>query len=249
MLNMSAFQAIHGWTLTRMDFLKPEKIEDLSITDFDSKLWAKEHSQRMAKSLGQLFLNDVKNKKLRYEKLRKSYKELNPGTENEFPVGAHVLVQFPQAPGTSKLMSSWRGRFIVIKKVDKNVYLVAHEEGHRRKMLIHQSRLKRLPIGQGRDLTSSDSHGAVTQNSENENEDYQNAKNDRVSEKLRISNEQSAGKDGSADYGDKKHPDLEKLNEKDGERRANVRDAKQKKIQKWAVPERKTHEMKLRTRK
>ena len=86
----------------------------------------------------------------------------------------------------------------------------------------------------------------MTQNSER---DYQNAKNDRVSEKLRISNEQSTGKDKSADYGDKKHSDLEKLNEKDGERRANVRNAKQKKIQKWEVPEIKTHEMKLRTRK
>ena len=247
MLNMSAFQAIHGWTLSRMDFLRPEKIEDLSITDFDSKLWAKQHSQRMAKSLGQLFINDVKNKKLRYEKLRKSYDSSNPGTENEIPVGAHVLVKFPQAPGTSKLMSSWRGRFIVIKKVDKNVYLVAHEEGHRRKMLIHQSRLKRLPIGQGRDLTSSDSHGAVTRNSEQENENHQNAKDVRGSGKLRISNEQSTGNDGSADYGDK-HIDL-KSNEKDGERKANVRGTKQKKIQKWEVPEIKTHEMKLRTRK
>ena len=248
MLNMSAFQAIHGWTLSRMDFLKPEKIENLSITDFDSKLWAKQHSQRMAKSLGQLFLNDVKNKKTRYEKLRKSYKELNPDTENEFPVGAHVLVQFPQAPGTSKLMSSWRGKFIVINKVDKNVYLVAHEEGHRRKMLIHQSRLKRLPIGQGRDLTSSDSHGAVTRNCEHENENNQNAKDVRGSEKLRISNEQSTGKDKCAGYGDKKHPDLE-TNEKDGERKANVRNTKQKKIQKWEVPETKSHGMKLRTRK
>lgn len=42
------------------------------------------------------------------------------------------------------------------------MYLVAHEEGQRRKMLIHQSRLKRLPDGQGRDLTSPESNGAVT---------------------------------------------------------------------------------------
>ena len=62
-LNMSAFQAIHGWTLSRMDFMKSDKIEDLSITEFDSKRWAKQHSQRMAKSLGELFVNDVKNKK------------------------------------------------------------------------------------------------------------------------------------------------------------------------------------------
>ena len=127
------------------------------------------------------------------------------------------------------------------------MYLVAHEEGHRRKMLIHQSRLKRLPIGQGRDLTSSDSHGAVTRNSEQENENHQNAKDVRGSGKLRISNEQSTGNDGSADYGDK-HIDL-KSNEKDGERKANVRGTKQKKIQKWEVPEIKTHKMKLRTRK
>ena len=30
-LNMSAFQAIHGWTLSRMDFMRSEDIENLQI--------------------------------------------------------------------------------------------------------------------------------------------------------------------------------------------------------------------------
>ena len=36
-LNMSAFQARHGWTLARIDFVDPSKIENLDITEFDSK--------------------------------------------------------------------------------------------------------------------------------------------------------------------------------------------------------------------
>ena len=55
-LNMSAFQAIHGWTLSRMDFLKPDYIENLDVSDFDSKQWAKSHSVRMSKSQGKLYV-------------------------------------------------------------------------------------------------------------------------------------------------------------------------------------------------
>ena len=36
-LNMSAFEAIHGWTLARIDFMDPSNIENLDITQFDSK--------------------------------------------------------------------------------------------------------------------------------------------------------------------------------------------------------------------
>lgn len=190
----------------------------------------------------------LKIKKTQYDKLRKSFRRSNPGNDDEFPKGAHVLVQFPQAPGTSKLMSSWRGKFIVIQKVDRNVYLVAHIEGHRRKMLIHKSRLKRLPDGQGRDLTRSDSNGAITETCEQKSENHQNAKNVRESEKLRT-NEHTAGSDvKSAGYGDNKHTDLEKQKDEIGERKTNVRDRK-KKIHKWEVPEKKTHKMNLRSQK
>ena len=249
MLNMSAFQAIHGWTLARMDFMKPEKVEELEVTEFDSKQWAKQHSIRMAKSLGQLFLNDVKNKRLSYEKSRKSYLSSTPDTENELPVGAHVLVQFNQAPGTSKLMSSWRGKFIVNSKVDKNVYMVSHVEGHRRKMLVHKSRLKLLPNDQGRDLVSSDSNKEVTGNNELGVKETKRDEQVRGSEKLRMKNEQSAGKVTSAGYGDKKQNDLEKNIEKDGEQSANVRSDAKKKMRKWEATEQKTHKMKLRSRK
>ena len=249
MLNMSAFQAIHGWTLSRMDFMKPEEVKDMAVTDFDSKQWAKQHSIRMAKSLGELFVNDVKNKRLRYEKSRKSYLSSTPDTVNELPVGAHVLVQFPQAPGTSKLMSSWRGKFIVNSKVDKNVYLVSHVEGHRRKMLVHASRLKLLPNDQGRDLVSSDSNKEVTGNNELGVKETKRDEQVRGSEKLRITDEQSAGKEASAGYGDKKQNDLEKNIEKDGEQSANVRSDAKKKMRNWEAVEQKTHKMKLRSRK
>ena len=248
MLNMSAFQAIHGWTLARMDFLKPEILEELDVTEFDSKQWAKQHSIKMAKSLGELFLNDTKNKKIRYEKLQKSYKSSTPNNETEFPVGAHVLVQFPQAPGTSKLMSNWRGTFIVNSKVDKNVFLVSHAEGHRRKMLVHKSRMKLLPSDQGRDLVNADSNGAITHDELVVGETKDDEKV-RGSGQPRMKNEQSVEVKDSAHYGDKKQNDLDGKIEKDDEHVANVRQDAKKKIKKWEPAGRNTHKMKLRSQK
>ena len=162
-LNMSAFQAIHGWTLSRIDFLNSDDIENLDITEFDSKQWAQQHSVRMTKMLGQLYVNDVKNKTQRYEKLRKIYDKSLPEANRDIPIGAHVLIQFPQAPGTSKLMSNWKGIYVINQQVDKNVYLVSHLEGQRRKMLVHKSRIKLLPNDREMDSVDSDSSVAVAE--------------------------------------------------------------------------------------
>ena len=245
-LGMSAFQAIHGWTLSRMDFLQPGTIEELQITEFDSKQWAKQHSVRMAKSLGTLYLNDVKNKQRRYDKLRKSYDKLVPDIEREFPNGAHVLIQFPQAPGTSKLMSNWKGVYIVNNKVDKNVYIVSHMEGQRRKMLIHKSRMKLLPYDRKRDPINPDSSGAVAEENNLEKKQIANT-TDCGSEKLREkSNEQSIVEDSARDYGDKKHTDLEKINQEAIGQKAHVRQDAKKKVREEAASR---HKMKLRSRK
>ena len=126
--------------------------------------------------------------------------------------------------------------------------MVSHVEGHRRKMLVHKSRLKVLPNDQGRDLVNSDSNGTITNNDELDVEETKNDRKVRESEKLRISNEQSAGKGKSAGYGDKKQNDLDGNIEKDGEQTANVR-SDAKKIKKWEAAEQKTHKMKLRSRK
>ena len=161
-LNMSAFQAIHGWTLSRMDFMSPNDIENLEITEFDSKQWAQQHSVRMAKMLGQLFVNDVHNKTQQYEKLRKIYDKSLPEANEDIPIGAQVLIQFPQAPGTSKLMSNWKGTYVINQQVDKNVYLVSHSEGQRRKMLVHKSRIRLLPTSDRvMDSVDLDSSAAV----------------------------------------------------------------------------------------
>ena len=163
-LNMSAFQAIHGWTLTRMDFLSPDKIETLDVTDFDRRNWAKEHSLRMSKSLGELYVNDVKQKAESYIKSRKIYEKSSPEDDGEIPNGARVLIRFPQAPGTTALLSNWKGTYTVISRVDKNVYLVGHKEGLRRKMLIHKSRIRLLPKSCELDSTQSEVSLAVKEN-------------------------------------------------------------------------------------
>lgn len=163
-LNMSAFQAIHGWTLTRMDFLSPDHIDSLDVTDFDRRNWAKEHSLRMSKSLGELYVNDVNRKAESYIKSRKIYDKSSPEDDGDIPVGAHVLIRFPQAPGTTSLLSNWKGTYTVISRVDKNVYLVGHKEGLRRKMLIHKSRIRLLPKSCELDSTQPDVKMAVNEN-------------------------------------------------------------------------------------
>ena len=200
-LNMSAFQAIHGWTLSRMDFVSPGDIHDLQITEFDSKQWAKQHSARMAKSLRELFINDVKQKTERYQKLRKVSDKSLPETSEGIPNGAHVLIQFPQAPGTSKLMSNWKGTYVVIQQVDKNVYLVSHVDGQRRKMLIHRSRIRVLPRHRKEDTMDIDGSEAVTKT-------VIEPKIHR-SRQLGDSNEHSTEvKTPARDYSDKQHVDL-----------------------------------------
>ena len=245
-LNMSAFQAIHGWTLSRMDFLKPGEVEELQVTDFDSKQWAKQHSVRMTKSLGTLYIKDVENKQRRYNKLRKSYEKNVPDIERRFPVGAHVLIQFPQAPGTSKLMSNWKGVYIVNSQVDKNVYLVSHMEGQRRKMLIHKSRMKLLHYDRERDaIKKSDGSEAVAIGDELAKEKA--AKPVPVSEELKEeTDEHSIVKANARDYGDKKHIDLEKLNEKEIEPTARVQSDAKKEVRDVAANR---HKMTLRSRK
>jgi len=153
---MSAFQAIHGWTLARIDFMDPSKIENLDITEFDSKQWSYNHSMRMATCLRELFINDVKIKQKSYEKSRNIFKKNVPEHDGEIPIGAHVLIHFPQAVGTNKLMSQWRGTYLVHSRVDKNVYLVSHLEGQRRKMLIHKNRIRILPKNQDGNLDQKD---------------------------------------------------------------------------------------------
>ena len=226
--------------------MKPDKIEELQITDFDSKQWAKQHSVRMAKSLGTLYLNDVENKQRRYDKLRKSYDKSVPDIEREFPNGAQVLIQFPQAPGTSKLMSNWKGIYIVNNQVDKNVYIVSHIEGQRRKMLIHKSRMKLLPSDREREPISTDSYGAVAGDNELETKDHANT-TVRGSVKLRNKTvEHPIVEENARDYGDKKHNDLVKINKEHPERKAYVRTDAKKEVREAAASR---HEMKLRSRK
>ena len=204
-LNMSAFQAIHGWTLSRMDFMNSIDIENLEVTEFDSKQWAQQHSVRMTKMLGQLYVNDVKNKTQRYEKLRKIYDKSLPETNRDIPIGAHVLIRFPQAPGTSKLMSNWKGIYVINQQVDKNVYLVSHLEGQRRKMLVHKSRIRLLPNDREMDSVDSDSSVAVA-------EKLQEQKFVPESGQLRKQSEHPTKvKSTARDHSDKKHFEQEKI--------------------------------------
>ena len=197
-LNMSAFQAIHGWTLTRMDFMDPSKIEELDITEFDSKQWSKDHSVRMATCLRELFIKDVKIKQKSYEKSRNNFKKNGPEHDDEIPIGAHVLIHFPLAPGSNKLMSQWKGTYLVNQKVDKNVYLVSHSDGQRRKMLIHKNRIRVLPQNDQDGNLNNDSSEAV-------------AAEEIQSEKSRLSNEHPILVEQSRDQSDTKHADQNKI--------------------------------------
>ena len=236
-LNMSAFQAIHGWTLSRMDFLNSYDMENLDISEFDSKQWAQQHSVRMAKMLGQLFINDVEQKTKRYEKLRKIYDKSLPETNRDLPIGAHVLIQFPQAPGTSKLMSNWKGIYVINKQVDKNVYLVAHFEGQRRKMLVHKSRIRLLP---DRELDTIETDSSVAVADKNIKQELNSA-----SGQLRKQNEHPTEVEVKArDHSDTKHFDHEqssKIQETDKKVK--------KKTNTKVIPAPNQHGMKLRKRK
>ena len=224
-LNMSAFQAIHGWTLARIDFMDPSKIENLDITEFDSKQWSYNHSMRMATCLRELFINDVKIKQKSYEKSRNIFKKNGPEHVGEIPIGAHVLIHFPQAVGTNKLMSQWKGTYLVQQKVDKNVYLVSHLEGQRRKMLIHRNRMRLLPHDQDGNLVQNDGSEAV-------------AEEIRTSEKSRLSNEHPILVETQRDQSDTKHSDPD-----------NFKTSKQSTVQKKKTIASRTHKMRLRSQK
>ena len=208
-LNMSAFQAIHGWTLSRLDFLKSEDIENLKITDFDSKQWAQQHSVRMAKMLGDLYVNDVQQKTQRYKKAQRIYDKSIPVTNGDIPSGAHVLIQFPQAPGSSKLANNWKGTYVIINQVDKNVYLVSHSEGQRRKMLVHKSRIKLLPKDR-ETRCDQDRQAAGSGDKVFESEKEQKFELEKVQEsgQLRKTDEHPTVVKGAQDHSDKKHLDL-----------------------------------------
>ena len=60
-------------------------------------------------------------------------------------------------------MSNWKGIYVINQQVDKNVYLVSHLEGQRRKMLVHKSRIKLLPNDREMDSVDSDSSVAVAE--------------------------------------------------------------------------------------
>ena len=224
-LNMSAFQAIHGWTLARIDFMDPSKIENLDITEFDSKQWSYNHSMRMATCLRELFINDVKIKQKSYEKSRNIFKKNVPEHDGEIPIGAHVLIHFPQAVGTNKLMSQWRGTYLVQSRVDKNVYLVSHLEGQRRKMLIHKNRIRILPKNQDGNLDQKDGSDAV-------------AEEIQTSEKSRLKNEHPILVESKRDQSDIKHFDPN-----------NIKTNEQSAVHKKKTKSSSTHGMRLRSQK
>ena len=58
-------------------------------------------------------------------------------------------------------MSNWKGIYVINQQVDKNVYLVSHLEGQRRKMLVHKSRIRLLPNDRGLDSVNTEGSVAV----------------------------------------------------------------------------------------
>ena len=152
-LNSSPFQSIHGWLLQRMEYIEPEKLEKMDITDFDSKTWARFHSIRMAKLLGNLYKQDVERKTRRYERLKKNIGEKS-NRDNEkqtqIHIGTDVLIEYPQPSGeVGKLYNPWKGTYKVLKSIDLNTYLVGSKEAQRRKFLVARKRMRviedRLP--------------------------------------------------------------------------------------------------------
>jgi len=60
-------------------------------------------------------------------------------------------------------MSNWKGIYVINQQVDKNVYLVSHLEGQRKKMLVHKSRIRLLPNDREMDSIDFDSSVAVAE--------------------------------------------------------------------------------------
>ena len=179
----------------------------------------------MATCLRELFINDVKIKQKSYEKSRNIFKKNVPEHDGEIPIGAHVLIHFPQAVGTNKLMSQWRGTYLVQSRVDKNVYLVSHLEGQRRKMLIHKNRIRILPKNQDGNLDQKDGSDAV-------------AEEIQTSEKSRLKNEHPILVESKRDQSDIKHFDPN-----------NIKTNEQSAVHKKKTKSSSTHGMRLRSQK
>ena len=122
-------------------------------------------------------------------------------------------------------MSQWKGTYLVQQKVDKNVYLVSHLEGQRRKMLIHRNRMRLLPPDQDGNLVQNDGSEAV-------------AEEIRTSEKSRLNDEHPILVDTPRDQSDTKHSDPE-----------NFKTSKQSTVQKKKTIASRTHKMRLRSQK
>ena len=117
-------------------------------TGIQCSQYAVKHIQQMNRALASLYENDCAEKNDRYQKLREVNNYRDP-TVAQFHPGDRVLVKMSQLKGDcSKLTIEWRGIYIIHKRVDVNVFSVFLQNNERRKFLIHQKRLKKLPAVQ-----------------------------------------------------------------------------------------------------
>ena len=137
----SPFQLLHGWLLQPTSFVDVEsKKHNTMLTD--PSTWSKTFRVHMAHALANHFKMDKGVKRRRAgDNQDPPSTILNPGTK--------VLRYFIQPPGEcGKLFRNWKGTFEILERVDRHTYIVAREDDHRKKYIVHRDNLRPICAAQ-----------------------------------------------------------------------------------------------------
>jgi len=128
-LGRSSWECWHGWRPllpSLLTFPRSKLTCEKDLNDFT--IAARVRKQRIA--LGQLYLT---------EETRKA----NSHSDSiDLPVGQKVLMKTERKPGSSKLFQSWKGPFVVKKKLDNDSYLICGDNDYRKGYIVYRGRLK-----------------------------------------------------------------------------------------------------------
>ena len=133
----SAFQLIHGWTISRPAWLVTEqkrKGTNCDLPDDKKVAWARNAVARMARVFAEKVGHEEALKAAAVtDKLTNTFEDLKEGQR--------CLVHFKHNTD-GKIFSPWRGIFTIRKQIDKNCFIVEHEGNARKKYVVDRVRLR-----------------------------------------------------------------------------------------------------------
>lgn len=128
-LGRSSWESWHGWRPilpSLLTFPKSKLKSEKDMNDFT--IAARVRKQRIA--LAQLYLTE------------ESRKANSHSDVVDLPVNTKVLMKTERKPGSSKLFQSWKGPFVVKKKLDNDSYLISGDNDYRKGYIVYRGRLK-----------------------------------------------------------------------------------------------------------